>query len=620
MVLRIDLETFSSVDLKKFGMHKYVSSPDFRILLMAYAVDDHIVNIIDIEHGETIPVHVLAMLDDPTVTKRAWNAAFEFNCLGMTDLSGWECSAAHAAYLGLPRSLDKCGEVLNMGIQKDPVGKRLITKFCKPGKKPVTYAGPDWELFKGYCIKDVEVERAIDMKLEKFPMPEWDLWRLDQEINNRGALVDMAFVDAAMKVDATHRADLIEEAYILTGLDNPNSRNQLKAWLEVELDEEIPTLNKVAIKELNERVPNRVLEIRSELSRSSISKYAALKGATCPDGRIKGTLLFCGAARTHRWAGRIWQPQNLPQNHLKDLALAREVVMEGNYHDVQFLFGSVSDTLSQLIRTCLVPGPGKKFIVSDFSAIEARVAAWLAGEEWVLEVFRTHGKIYEATASSMFKVPLEGVTKELRQRGKVAVLALGYGGGVGALSAMDINGLIPDEEKQPLVNAWRAANPNIVAYWWKLDAAAKLAVQYPRTRQTVGKAAFIVENDLLFMELPSGNRLCYPRPRIMTEPKYGKEQVTYEGVDQKHPQWGRIFTYGPKFAENLAQSVARDILADAMLRMPAIVLHVHDEVVLETHPSALVEAAELIMSITPAWAKGLPLKAAGFETQFYMKD
>jgi DNA polymerase len=431
----------------------------------------------------------------------------------------------------------------------------------------------------------------------------------------------MAFVDAAMKVDSAHRADLLEEAYVLTGLDNPNSRDQLKAWLEEELDEEIPSLNKVAIKELQERMPNRVLEIRQELARSSISKYAALKGATCPDGRIKGTLLFCGAARTHRWAGRVFQPQNLPQNHLKDLALAREVVMGGNYHDVQFLFDSVSDTLSQLIRTAIIPAPGKKLIISDFSAIEARVAAWLAGEEWVLEVFRTHGKIYEATASNMFKVPLEGVTKELRQRGKVAVLALGYGGGVGALSAMDTNGVIPDEEKQPLVNAWRKANANIVNYWWAMDAAATQAVMNPRTRQEVGRLAFLVQNDLLFMELPSGNRLCYPRPRLGIEPKYGKEQVCFEGTDQKHPRWGRIFTYGPKFFENACQSVARDLLAEALrCTNDHTVLHVHDEVVMEVPMDYPVAQIENLMGLTPVWAKGLPLKSAGFETQFYMKE
>lgn len=646
--LHIDFETYSDVDLRTAGMHRYVESPNFEILMCAFAFDDEPVQCIDFtgRPRDAVARFLKDLTLRPETLNTAHNAAFEMGCLrryGVIVLRWiWRCTAVKATYLSLPRALGKLSEVMKLDKPKDKEGMRLINMFCKP-RKP-TKKDPrtrytrdthpeDWARFMQYCIRDVEAEREIDEKLEPISPPEfeWDNWVMDQEINDMGMLVDAKLVEGAIAIDKRYRAELMEDARELTGLLNPNSRNQFLDWVKVEmLDEEIDGLAKDEVKRLigvtEDDDVTRALKIRQELSKTSVKKYASLRRGLCEDERLRGSLLFYGASRTHRWSGKIFQPHNLPQNHLYDLEDARDLVRNGNYEMLDFLYPSVSNVLSELIRTAIIPSKGRKFIVADFSAIEARVLAWLADEEWVLEVFRTHGKIYEATASQMFHVPFESVTKgsEMRRNGKVATLACGYGGGAGALEAMDRNKEIPEEEYEPLKRAWREANPNIVKWWWQVGNAAMDAIKDPKTRYYAGKVSFIKEHGFLFCDMPSGNRLCYPRPAIRLDPRYDKDQIVYEGTDQKHPQWSEIGTYGPKLVENITQSIARDLLVYGMQEVRKegydIVLHVHDEAVIDADMDVEVHTIEKLLATQPEWAKGLPLKADGFETMFYRKD
>jgi len=645
--LAIDIETYSSVDLISAGVYKYAESPDFEILLLAYAWDDEPVHIIDLACGEPVPDDLLFELVRPGPIKTAYNANFERTCL--TAATGWEmtpaqwrCTAVHAASLGLPRSLDQVAKALNIEQQKMEAGKALITYFSKPCK-PTTRNGqrtrnlphhdPDkWALFKEYCKQDVEVERAIRDRLKKFTIsgPEQALWSLDQIINDTGVRVDKKLVKEAIKADLEIKKRLEAEAIELTGLDNPNSISQLKRWLEAAEDIEIESLNKQTVPELMKSTDSdtvrRVLEIRRELGKTSVSKYAALARAMNDDSRIRGTMLFYGA-RTGRWAGRIFQPQNLPQNKLEDLELARELLRDGDAEGLELLYGDVPDTLSQLIRTALIPEDGARFLVADFSAIEARVIAWLAGERWRMDVFNTHGKIYEASASQMFRVPIEKIKKgepeyALRQKGKIAELALGYGGAKGALEAMGaIRMGLTEDELPGLVKMWRNANPAITELWWDVGDAAINAV---KRKQITGTHGLVFTHDagFLFLQLPNGRRLAYPRPRI-EEDRYGKMGLTYEGTDQGRKTWGRIDTYGPKLVENIVQAISRDILGEAMRRLYGhgyrIVMHVHDEVIIEASEGTLDEVCE-IMGKTPEWAYGLPLRADGYECAFYKKE
>lgn len=647
--LSIDIETYSSVDLISAGVYRYAESPDFRILLLAYAWEDEPVQLIDLtERGLGIEREVIFMaLRDPEIIKTAYNANFERTCLAAhfdqeMPPEQWQCTAVHASTLGLPRSLGEVAKVLKMDQQKMTAGKALINYFCKPCR-PTARNGqrtrnlPDhdpekWELFKEYCKQDVEVERAIRNKLAAFPVPEEEqkLWQLDQRINDRGVLTDRVLVTEAMKADAEVKARLEEEAIRLTGLDNPNSVAQLKGWLEAAEDIEIESLNKATVPELMKNTESdtvrRVLQIRKEMGKTSVSKYAALDRAMNTDDRIRGTMMFYGA-RTGRWAGRIFQPQNLPQNKLEDLDLARQLLREGDIESIELLYGNVPDTLSQLIRTALVPEYGARFIVADFSAIEARVIAWLAREKWRMDVFRTHGKIYEASASQMFNVPIDKITKgnpeyALRQKGKIAELALGYGGAKGALEAMGALKMgLAEEELPTLVKMWRNANPAITELWWAVGDAAMTAVRDRTITQDYG-LTFSYESGFLFLRLPSGRRLAYPRPKIQTD-RFGKDGLTYEGVDQGRKTWGRVDTYGPKLVENIVQAISRDLLAGAMQNLTdagyKIVMHVHDEVIIEAKDGSLAEVEE-IMAQTPSWAAGLPQRADGYECSFYKKE
>lgn len=576
-MIHIDFETFSSVDLKTAGMHRYVESPDFEILLMAYAENDAPAVCIDLTESPSErrqAMNLLRSLCADRSIKVAHNAPFEMNAIQRVGihvtLEDWRCTAVMATYLSLPRSLGELSEIMKLPMDKakDKDGKRLIQMFCKP-RKP-TKSDPrtrftrethpeDWKRFMEYCRMDVEAEREIYNRLLPVAMPEfeWERWFFDQRVNQRGMLVDIQHVEAAIEVDREYRHRLMDEAKRLTGLHNPNSAKQLLEWLATEMpEEEVESLKKEEVKRLlgvvDDAMVERVLQIRQELAKTSVRKYNALRRAVCKDNRLRGSLLFYGASRTHRWSGKMFQPHNLPQNHMSDLEGAREVLQLRDVDVIDFLYGSTSRTLSELIRTSIVAPPGKKFIVADFSAIEARMLAWLAGEEWVLDVFRTHGKIYEATASQMFKVPFESVTKgsSLRQRGKVATLALGYGGGAGALEAMDTAKAIPPEERDPLKVMWRDANPHIVKWWWQVGDAAIEAAKNPGIRFPAGKVSFIREKGFLFCDMPDGNRLAYPRPKIKWDEKFNREVLTYEGVDQKHPKWGEIRTYGPKLVEN----------------------------------------------------------------------
>ena len=643
--LSIDLETYSSADIGKTGVYRYSESPDFEILLFGYSIDGAPVQLVDLMNGEQIPAEVLVALRDPAVTKWAFNASFERICLSRwlglpsgayLDPQQWRCSMIWAAYLGLPLSLAGVGAVLNLDKQKLDTGKDLIRYFCKPCRPTKKNGGRirnlphhdpgKWEQFKSYNLRDVETEMEIQKKLARFPVPEfvWDEYYLDQEINDRGIRLDMQMVENAIDVDGKSRDDLFAQMQTLTALDNPNSVAQMKAWLN-EHGMEIESLGKKEVAAMLKDAPpdlRDALVLRQQIAKSSVKKYQAMQSCVCNDGRAHGMFMFYGANRTGRFAGRLVQLQNLPQNHMNDLEQARELVRRGDYDSLKMLYDSIPDVLSELIRTAFIPYEGGKFIVADFSAIEARVIAWMADEKWRLEVFKKGGDIYCASASQMFGVPVEkhGINGHLRQKGKIAELALGYGGSVGALKAMGALEMgIPEEELKPLVDAWRDANPNITRLWWDVDCAVKEAVEFKTTSETHG-IQFVYQSGFLFICLPSGRRLAYVKPRI-GENRFGGESVTYEGVGSTK-KWERLESYGPKFVENIVQALSRDILCYAMktLRCCNIVAHVHDEIIIEADPKASLDAICNQMSRTPPWAKGLLLRADGYETPFYKKD
>ena len=643
--LSIDIETFSSVNLAKSGVYRYIEASDFEILLFGYSVDGGAVQIIDLACGEKIPGEVITALTDETVTKWAFNANFERICLSRfiglptgeyINPVSWRCSMVWAATMGLPLSLEGVGSVLNLDKQKLTEGKELIKFFCQPcsptkanGQRTrnFPYHAPDkWLAFKKYNARDVEAEMSLQAKLSKFPVPDsvWDEYHLDQEINDRGVALDMTLVKEAIDIDGRSRSELTMAMKKLTELDNPNSVQQMKQWLS-DNGMETDTLGKKAVVELLRSAPPElaeVLRLRQQLAKSSVKKYQAMENAVCADGRARGMFQFYGANRTGRWAGRLIQMQNLPQNHLEDLAEARSLVRCGDFDALKMLYEDVPDTLSQLIRTAFVPRTDAKFIVSDFSAIEARVIAWLADEQWRQDVFAKGGDIYCASASQMFKVPVEkhGINGHLRQKGKIAELALGYGGSVGALKAMGALDMGLAEEELPLlVDAWRQSNPHIVKFWWDVDKAAMEAVRYKHTNSTHG-ITFTCQSGMLFITLPSGRRLAYVKPRI-GENKFGGSCITYEGVGSTK-KWERLDSYGPKFVENIVQATARDILCYAMqtLRRCSIVMHIHDEIVIEADPHMSLSSACEQMGRTPPWAKGLQLRADGYETDFYKKD
>lgn len=647
-LLAVDIETYSSIDLIKTGVYVYCESADFEVLLFAYAVDDEEVRIVDLASGEKIPDDILEALTDPTVIKTAYNANFERTCLAKYFQQSmppeqWRCSSVHALMLGLPGYLDGVAKCLRLQEQKMKEGKALIRYFsvpCKPTKvnEGRTRNLPEhdldkWATFKDYCKQDVEVERRIRKKLDAFPIPkvEQKLWELDQKINDNGALIDNSLVINAIQADKAFQDKLFEEAVRLTGLENPNSPAQLKGWL-LKQGLEVNSLTKKDVEALMGEVENpevrRLLELRQAMSKTSVKKYEAMERSICPDQRIKGLLQFYGANRTGRWAGRLVQIHNLPRNSLNDLQVARDLLKSGNYETLELLFESVSDVLSQLIRTAFIPSKGHRYIVADFSAIEARVIAWLAGERWRMDVFQSHGKIYEASAAQMFKVPIETIDKgsPLRQKGKIAELALGYGGSKGALMQMGALEMgLTEDELPELVSAWREANPNIVKLWWGIEAAAIKAVKEKAVVKMQYGLTFHYTKGLLFITLPSGRSLAYVRPKIGIDERFGKEQLTYEGTEQGSKQWGRIPTYGGKLTENIIQAIARDCLAVAMLRLDEagyrINFHVHDEVVLDVPiDTGSMENVEELMGQSIEWAPGLPLGADSFETDYYKKD
>ena len=643
--LEIDIESFSDVDLTKCGVYKYASAPDFEVVLFAYSVDGGPVRQVDLACGEKIPAEIIAALEDDTVTKWAFNANFERVCLSrylgyptgdylLPD--SWRCSMVWAAYLGLPLSLEGVGTVLGLEKQKLTEGKNLIKYFCQPCAPTKSNGGrtrnlpadaPEkWEAFKNYNIRDVEVEMAIQARLSNYPVLEsvWEEYHLDQEINDRGIMIDRELVDQALLIDARSKSDLVERLQAMTGLDNPNSVQQLKGYLAgrgIEAD----SLGKKEVAAMIKTVPGdiaEVLSLRLQLAKSSVKKYQAMRNSACDDDRCRGMFFFYGANRTGRFSGRIVQLQNLPQNHIPDLAEARSLVKYGDYEALELLYENIPEVLSELIRTAFVPQPGYKFCVADFSSIEARVLSWLAGERWRMEVFVNNGDIYCASASAMFGVPVEkhGRNAELRQKGKIAELALGYGGSVGALKSMGAMEMgLAEEELQPLVDSWRTANPNIVRFWWDVDRAVKKAVKQ-REPSVLRGIRFECRSGMLFIILPSGRRLAYVKPRI-GENRFGGESVTYEGVGATK-KWERIESYGPKFVENIVQAISRDILCYAMRTLShcRICAHVHDELIIECRKDASLDAICEQMGRTPPWAEGLVLRADGYETQFYKKD
>ena len=642
--INFDLETYSSCDLAECGTYKYAEADDFEILLFGYSVDGGEVYVVDLAQGEPIPGEIMTAFTDKNVLKHVYNAQFERICiskwLGLPtgrylDPQSWRCTMIWSAYMGLPFALEKTRAVLGLEKQKLTEGKDLIRYFSKPCNPTVANDGrtrnlpvhaPDkWLAFKEYNRRDVEAEMAIQQKLMKFPVPEniWDEYILDQEINDRGVALDMEFVRQAIRIDKHSRTELTRLMRDITELDNPNSVAQIKQWL-AERGLETDTLDKNAVTELLKDAPEplgRVLELRQSLAKSSVKKYTAMENAACADGRARGMFQFYGANRTGRWAGKIIQLQNLPQNRVPDLEQARDLIRDGYFAALELLYDSVPGVLSELIRTAFVPKSGFKFIVVDFSSIEAMVIAWLAGEKWKMDVFAGDGKIYEATAARMFGVPIDTVTKGslLRQKAKQTELACGYGGSVGALKAMGALEMgITEDELKPLVNAWRATNPNIVRLWWDVDRAAKTAVEERTSTQTHG-IWFAYQSGFLFITLPSGRRLAYVKPRIENN-HLGGESVTYEGTGITK-NWERIESYGPKFVENIVQATSRDILCYAMrnLRRYSIVMHIHDEVVIEVPPDVSLEEVRRLMSETPPWAKGLPLRADGFDCDYYKK-
>ena len=659
--LSIDIETYSDVNLSKCGVYKYAESPDFEILLFGYSADGSEVTVIDLAQGERLPQEIIDALTDDTVIKWAFNANFERVCLSryLLDLGvsldpfhdnhplstecarflnpeSWRCSMVWAATMGLPLSLEGVGAVLGLEKQKLTEGKDLIKYFsvpCAPTKanggrtRNHPFHAPDkWEAFKKYNIRDVETEIGIKDRLAKFPVPEevWDEYHIDQEINDRGVRLDMDLVKEAIEMDSRSRSELTTAIKDMTALDNPNSVQQMKQWLS-DNGLETDSLGKKVVVELIKTAPpelQTVLELRQQLAKSSVKKYQTMERAVCDDGRARGMFAFYGANRTGRWAGRLIQLQNLPQNHLPDLADARALVKSGDFDAVKLLYEDVPDTLSQLIRTAFIPKDGTQFYVSDFSAIEARVIAWYAGETWRRKVFETGGDIYCASASQMFHVPVEkhGINGHLRQKGKIAELALGYGGSVGALKAMGaIEMGLSEDELPPLVDAWRQTNPNIVKFWWDVDRAVMEAVKYKHTTSNYG-LTFSCRSGMLFITLPSGRNLAYVKPKVGTN-KFGGECITYEGIGSTK-KWERLDSYGPKFVENIVQATSRDILCYAMktLRCCSIVMHIHDELVIEADPRMSLDAVCEQMGRTPPWAKGLQLRADGYETEFYKKD
>ena len=653
--LSIDIETYSSYNLKDVGVYKYTEAPDFAILLLAYAFDDEPVQVVDLANGEQLPDEVAnALAHYCGVELCAHNAAFERVCINkhfeydfQTEISQWSCTMVHASMLGLPLALDQVAKVLRLTDQKDARGKALIKHFCQPCK-PTKANGqrtrntkdtdPEkWAEFIEYCRQDVVVERQIRNKIawHELPASERELWCLDQKINDTGVLLDVPFIKNAIRIDADYRARLEREAIELTGLDNPNSVAQLRGWLEAETGSAVEKLRKDDVTTMLDTVSSdtakRVLEIRQEMSKTSNKKYFAMLAGICADGRFRGLFQFYGANRTGRWAGRLVQVQNLPKNKIEneDLGLARSLVAEGDADTLENYYGNVPDTLSQLIRTAFVAPDGSRLVVCDAAAIEARIIAWLANEKWRLEVFATHGKIYEASASQMFKVPLDSIAKgmpnyPLRQKGKIAELALGYGGGVGALTTMGALKMgLEESELQPLVNAWRDANPAVVRLWRAVEAAAITAVQTGE-RQTVKPGIqFYCKNSVLFVQLPSGRCLSYMRPKIKPG-KFGGDALAYEGLNQTTKQWMGEDSYGGKLVENITQAIARDCLATAMLRVDKagykIVMHVHDEIVMQMPDDAgSLAEVEALMSEAIPWAPGLPLGADGFESNYYKK-
>ena len=643
--LSIDIETFSDVDLGKCGVYRYCESPTFDILLFGYAVDGGEIRVVDLASGETIPEEIRNALTDPSVRKWAFNSAFERICLSRflglpagkyLDPDSWRCTMIWSAYMGLPLSLQGVGAVLGLEKQKLSEGKELIRFFCQPCAPTKSNGGrtrnrpvdaPDkWLAFKKYNLRDVEVEMAIQRRLEKHPVPEtiWNEYHLDQRINDRGVALDMVLVKQAIEMDQRSREELTEEMQKLTTLQNPNSVQQMRQWLAGN-GLETETLGKKAVAELIRSAPpeiRNVLTLRLQLAKSSVRKYQAMENAVCADGRARGMFQFFGANRTGRWAGRLIQMQNLPQNHLPDLSEARALVRVGDFEAVELLYGDVPDTLSQLIRTAFIPREGCRFIVADYSAIEARLTAFLANEQWRLDAFREGKDIYCASASAMFHVPVEkhGVNGHLRQKGKIAELALGYGGAVGALKAMGALEMgIEEEELSTLVGAWRDANPAIVSFWWDVDRAALSAVADRTVSQTHG-ITFEYRSGMLFITLPSGRRLAYVKPKI-GENRFGGECITYEGVGSTK-KWERLETYGPKLVENIVQATARDILANALMGLSdcRVVMHIHDEAVIEAPPELSLQTVCDRMSRTPAWMPGLLLRADGYETEFYKKD
>lgn len=639
--LSIDIETYSDVDLSKCGVYKYASSPAFEILLFGYAVDGGDVRLVDLACGEQIPDEVICALSDASVAKWAFNAMFERVCLSnflgeWLEPEGWHCTMVWSATLGLPLSLENAGAVLGLEKQKLAEGKDLIRYFCVPCKPTKANGGrtrnlsehdPEkWGRFKAYNLRDVETEMQIQQRLSNFPVPDaiWEEYHLDQEINDRGISVDMELVRQAIAIDARSREQLTDALQELTGLENPNSVQQMKQWL-ADHGLETDTLGKKAVAELvkTAQEPLReVLSLRQQLAKSSVKKYTAMENAVCADSRAHGMFQFYGANRTGRFSGRLIQLQNLYKNTMPDLAQARALVRSGNYEALSMLYEDIPDTLSQLIRTAFVPQDGRKFIVADFSAIEARVLAWLAGERWVSEVFEKGGDIYCETAARMFhcRVEKHGENAELRQKGKQATLSCGYGGSVGALKAMGaLEAGMTEEELQPLVDSWRAANPNIVRFWWEVDRAIKECVKKRVPTETHG-LRFDYQSAMLFITLPSGRRLAYVKPRI-GENRFGGESVTYMGVGGTK-KWERLESYGPKFVENIVQGTARDILCYAMqtLKNCSIVAHVHDEIIIEADRWMSVAAVCEQMGRTPPWVKGLKLRADGYECEFYQKD
>lgn len=651
--LSLDLETYSSVDLGKSSVYRYVESPDFDILLLGYSADGGEVQVVDLAQGEQIPTEVIDALTDECVCKWAFNAQFERVCLSQwlrrngyplrneryaapddpcmayLNPAGWHCTMVWSAYLGLPLSLKDVGAALGLDKQKLTEGKELIRYFCvsgKDGTRRMPASAPEkWATFRAYNLRDVETEMAIQERLRKYPVPEevWSQYHLDQQINDRGIGVDRTLVRGAIGIDKRSREELTARLQELTMLDNPNSVQQMKDWLAAN-GLQTDTLGKKQVAELLKTAPEplkSVLVLRQQLAKSSVKKYQAMENAVCADGRVRGCFQFYGA-RTGRWAGRNIQLQNLPQNRMPDLEQARSLVRAGDYDSVRLLYDSTPDVLSQLIRTAFIPSPGRIFFVADFSAIEARVIAWLAGEQWRQQVFAEGKDIYCASASQMFGVSVEkhGVNGHLRQKGKIAELALGYGGSVGALKAMGaIEMGLKEDELKPLVDAWRTANPMIVKLWWEVDRAVTRAVS-DKTAAETHSIRFTCQSGMLFITLPSGRRLAYVRPRI-GENQFGGSAITYMGTNAAK-QWARLESYGPKFVENIVQAISRDILCHAMqaLRDCAIVAHVHDEVIIEADPSMSLEAVCERMSRTPPWAQGLLLRADGYATPFYKKD